>query len=30
MVENCKINFNNVQLAKDAFIPDAKSFRKGV
>lgn len=30
MVENCKIYFKNVQLSKDSFIPDAKSYRKGV
>jgi alkylation response protein AidB-like acyl-CoA dehydrogenase len=30
MVENCKITFNNVQLDKEAWMPDAKSFKKGV
>ena len=30
MVDNCKITFNNVQLPSDSFIPDAKSYRKGV
>ena len=30
MVDNCKITFNNVQLPSDSFMPDAKSYRKGV
>ena len=29
-VQNYQIYFRNVQLPKDSFLPDAKSFRKGV
>lgn len=29
-VQNYQIYFENVQLSKHAFLPDAKSFRKGV
>lgn len=29
-VQNFQLYFENVKLSSDSFIPDAKSFRKGV
>jgi alkylation response protein AidB-like acyl-CoA dehydrogenase len=29
-VQNCQIYFDNVHLNKEALLPEAKSYRKGI